>query len=330
MRATASGLFRFASADLPPPDRVPYYCDVLGRVMAKLEIDPIGESFSCEAHFYLLPELLISCISGTAVRVTRTREMAEGSDNLVLVINLEGSVTFSQLGREAVLSGMGAVMISDGVACRMQRTRSRSLLILLPRSALVPMLRNPDAALMSVMPSTMEPLRLLASYIDLLIKDPRLLAAGELRRLAVHHIHDLVILTAGATRDATEVAAGRGLRAARLSAIKADIAQNLAEDISAAALSVRHGVSPRYIRKLFAGEETSLSRFALTQRLTRVYRMLADPRCADRTISDIALAVGFGDISTFNREFRRRYNSTPSDVRAAARNEACMKDPRLQ
>jgi len=45
--------------------------------------------------------------------------------------------------------------------------------------------------------------------------------------------------------------------------------------------------------------------------------VLADPRYADRTICDIALAAGFGDLSTFNREFRRRFGMTPSDVRRA-------------
>jgi AraC-like DNA-binding protein len=119
----------------------------------------------------------------------------------------------------------------------------------------------------------------------------------------------------GATRDAAEIAAGRGLRAARLRAIKADIAQHLAEEVTADALSARHGVSPRYIRSLFEGENTSLSQFVLAQRLIRVHRMLADPRYASRTISDMAFAIGFGDISTFNREFRRRFGVTPSDVR---------------
>src|SRR5262249_46279785 len=84
---------------------------------------------------------------------------------------------------------------------------------------------------------------------------------------------------------------------------------------SVAALSARHRLSPRYIRHLFEGENTSLSRFVVCQRLTRVHRMLADPRYVDRTITDIALAVGFGDISTFNREFRRCFSMTPSDVR---------------
>jgi AraC-like DNA-binding protein len=35
-------------------------------------------------------------------------------------------------------------------------------------------------------------------------------------------------------------------------------------------------------------------------------------------VSSIALDAGFGDISYFNRAFRRRYGATPSDVRAQA------------
>jgi AraC-like DNA-binding protein len=35
-------------------------------------------------------------------------------------------------------------------------------------------------------------------------------------------------------------------------------------------------------------------------------------------IVDIAFAVGFGDVSHFNRMFRRYFGETPSGVRAAA------------
>jgi len=80
-------------------------------------------------------------------------------------------------------------------------------------------------------------------------------------------------------------------------------------------LSLRHRISRRYIHKLFEREQTSLSRFVLGERLTRVHRMLADPRHADRTIAAIAFSAGFGDLSTFNREFRRRLGVMPSEVR---------------
>ena len=47
--------------------------------------------------------------------------------------------------------------------------------------------------------------------------------------------------------------------------------------------------------------------------------MLADPRHEAETISAIAFACGFGDLSYFNRVFRRQYTATPTAVREAAR-----------
>jgi AraC-like DNA-binding protein len=46
---------------------------------------------------------------------------------------------------------------------------------------------------------------------------------------------------------------------------------------------------------------------------------MSDPRQAEQTLTAIAFAVGFGDLSYFNRTFRRRFGATPSDIRAAAR-----------
>ena len=43
-----------------------------------------------------------------------------------------------------------------------------------------------------------------------------------------------------------------------------------------------------------------------------------DPRFAGMTVSAVALAAGFGDLSHFNRSFRRRYGATPSVVREVA------------
>jgi AraC-like DNA-binding protein len=56
----------------------------------------------------------------------------------------------------------------------------------------------------------------------------------------------------------------------------------------------------------------------LGRRLAYAHRLLADPRSAHRRISDIAFEAGFGDLSRFNKAFRRQYGVTPSDVRAMA------------
>jgi AraC-like DNA-binding protein len=111
----------------------------------------------------------------------------------------------------------------------------------------------------------------------------------------------------------------RGMRAARLQAMKADVLANLGRsDLTAASVAARHDVTPRYVQMLFETEGQSFSEFVLEHRLTRVRAMLRDPKLSSRTISGIAYDAGFGDISYFNRVFRQRYGATPSEVRACA------------
>ena len=110
------------------------------------------------------------------------------------------------------------------------------------------------------------------------------------------------------------------MRAARLHAAKTDILENLTTPgLSISDIASRHNITPRYLQKLFESEGATFSQFLLEQRLGRAHRMLGDSRLAARTISAIALEAGFGDLSHFNRGFRRRFGESPSDTRAAAR-----------
>ena len=59
--------------------------------------------------------------------------------------------------------------------------------------------------------------------------------------------------------------------------------------------------------------------FGLAECLAKAERMLADRRHAHLNIAQIAHESGFGDVSYFNRMFRRHYELTPSDVREQAR-----------
>jgi AraC-like DNA-binding protein len=72
---------------------------------------------------------------------------------------------------------------------------------------------------------------------------------------------------------------------------------------------------------LFEEEGSSFSSFVLAERLRGVRRMLVDRRCAHLNIGQIAHESGFGDVSYFNRAFRRHFGATRSDVREAARRE---------
>jgi AraC-like DNA-binding protein len=161
-------------------------------------------------------------------------------------------------------------------------------------------------------------LSLLVTYASA-IAEALPLATSELQRLAVSHMHDLLAATIRATRGGRAIAEGRGIAAARLRSIIKDISARLADgDLSVVEIARRHRVTPRYVYKLFENEGLTFSSFVLGQRLSRAHRILSDPLLADRNISSVAFDVGFGDLSYFNRAFRKRYAATPTEIRRSA------------
>jgi AraC-like DNA-binding protein len=87
------------------------------------------------------------------------------------------------------------------------------------------------------------------------------------------------------------------------------------------AIAAELGVTPRYVHLLLEETGKSFTHHLLEKRLDRASALLRDPRWRQRRIADIALATGFSDLSYFNRTFRRRYGTSPSDVREAERHE---------
>jgi AraC-like DNA-binding protein len=153
-------------------------------------------------------------------------------------------------------------------------------------------------------PRAVGAVRLITSYIGAVIDDPAL-ELPDIRQLVAAQICDLIAVAVGTTREAA-VARGRGIRAARRRAIKSDIEAHLAScDLTPGAVARRQGISESYIRKLFETDATSFSKFVLDRRLVRAHHMLLDRRRADRSIASIAFEAGFGDLSYFNRVFKR-------------------------
>ena len=129
-------------------------------------------------------------------------------------------------------------------------------------------------------------------------------------------MRDRVLIEARA-KGLTDADIAAALRNPFRQLIKADIIENLSRnDLTIDALSRRHRLQPRYIQRLFESDGTTFSEFLLGQRLARAQRMLADPRKLDQNIGAIAFECGFGDLSYFNRRFRRLYGSAPSHFRA--------------
>jgi AraC-like DNA-binding protein len=78
----------------------------------------------------------------------------------------------------------------------------------------------------------------------------------------------------------------------------------------------RMAVSPRYLQRILEKSGTSFTDRLNEVRLQRAFELLTRQQGQPRRISDIALQVGFSDISHFNRLFRARFGETPRAVRS--------------
>jgi AraC-like DNA-binding protein len=307
---------RFSTDDLPDRDRVAIWNEVFGRYVLALRLETAGNNpFSQNATMRSLPELSLASMSCSGFRAWRTREMlADGNDNLNIIVNIAGTGEYRQLGREALVARHEAVLISSGEEVFGQYPgASRTLMIGVPRASVAAMVGDSEAALCRALPAS-EALRLMISYAQ--STDRLSLETPGVAQAYATHLQDLLALVIGATRDGEELARRRGLRAARLAALKVDIGRSLGRnDLSIGALALRHGLTPRYIQKLFENDGTTFTEYVIEQRLLEARRLLADPEFADYGIGDIALRAGFGDLPYFNRSFRRRFGMTPSEAR---------------
>jgi AraC-like DNA-binding protein len=144
--------------------------------------------------------------------------------------------------------------------------------------------------------------------------------SSGLTQVFVSHILDLVAMVLGASRDGHDRIAQRGLKAARLQAIKAYAVRNLTDGaLSIGAAANSEGLSRRQVQLLFEEDGATFSAFVQQSRLNLVHTLLKDPAHGRRSISAVALDCGFSDVSHFNHAFRRAYGATPSDIRRQSR-----------
>jgi AraC-like DNA-binding protein len=323
--ARPTGPVRFSLSDAPARERPAIYRDFFARSVMGVEVEPMDEgSFNAEVTLQAMQGLHVFSgrVHGSYNRRTRAM-LADGRDQFTLMVNLGGPYLVSQRDEEIVLGDGDATLVSVGDPCSFAHRPPGDVLALrFPRQPLGALVSGIEDHCLRRIPRNTPALMLLNDYVGI-SRDEQTIASPALQHLFVSHVHDLIAVALGATRDAEEAALGRGLRAARMRAIKNDIADHLGRpDLSAATVAGRHGCTLRCVQRLFETEGTTFTDYVLAQRLIRAHRRLTDPRRDGEKISAVAYDCGFGDVSYFNRVFRRHYGATPSDIKLRARRGA--------
>lgn len=291
---------------------------ILGRTVAREAAAPdLPLPFDARCILTTRPDIgLRSCFAPAAHWVWRPERAGEGARH-ILVRPAEGRVVIRQGDRRIALRAREAAALALDQPTEFVLAQPGRIDVIELDRALLPSLGD-DAALMQVIPRSNPGLQALAHYGALLLRGLLPLNSADLQALAKGHVHDLI----GAALSDRETAAPVAMadrRAGRLAAIKADIEARLERrELGVEMIASLHGVSARVVQKLFEAEGRTFSDYVLERRLDRAWHRLITAEGATLTISAVAYEVGFGDLSYFNRCFRKRFGRPPSQVKAQA------------
>ncbi|MDO9417773.1 helix-turn-helix transcriptional regulator [Pararhizobium sp.] len=301
----------FNTEGLGTGDSLSLCAEKLGAVIGPGRIDSFGADLTgTRGIFCSLEKLRVMTVFFTPQATVIQSSGVPGSDDVVMLRSMEGPLTVRQAGVE-IVAEIGDFMFMPAAEPFewLLPEGGRIDCGLLPSATLPVAREHLPRIFLRTIPKSFPPLQLLITYgAYLLMRGPH---SDEEAEMMNAHFTEILPLVIGYLYDGK----GGGNRPDRLASIKAHIDKNLPDQaLSASAIAQIHGVTPRYVQLLFQQDGTTFSKYLLDRRLAAARSMIG--RLGDeRPISTIAYDVGFGDLSYFNRTFRRRYGASPTQLR---------------
>jgi AraC-like DNA-binding protein len=311
---------RFSTRDLPKPMRIPMWREEFGRRIVHVDIEPSSDvAFQVEATLQAFQGLRTLSWQGSAMRFNRSRaNTVDGDDTIGIVVCSSASSQVLQRGREVELHAGDAIAFLHSEPVIVSYTEGLQFGLSVPRDALTSRVTSVESLTMRPISRRAEALRLLMTYLKSALREG-VLAVPKLRDAVLNHIHDLAALSISGCAPLGESSAS-AVVAARHSAALNHIAAHFQDpELSLEVVARCQGISPRYLQHLMTSSGASFTERVNELRLQRAFALLIEPNGNGQRISDIALEVGFSDISHFNRVFRARFGISPRGVRSAGK-----------
>ncbi|GGO66379.1 helix-turn-helix transcriptional regulator [Bowmanella pacifica] len=313
---------KFSTQDYPLAERLEVSQDIYAAIANIDATIPRGQVPHIETRIRLLPGISIALVECSPLVVRRqSRQLQDGNDDFSLLLNPAGKHNWS-----TTMEGLGEVECAPGSGCfgfndrpgeiRFNGTRTHILNISFSRALLGPLVAEIERTSRSPLLSQ-EPFNHLVQCAVALTQGDE--HSDNSIMEDANRLLDLATLAVGTNRDREMLARQRGLREARMKAVKADLmAHAWRGDLSLSWVAKRHGISPGYVRAMFEREGGSFTDYLLGLRLQRVFDRLRNPVHLNRSVADIAYDAGFNNLSWFYRAFKRHFALTPTQVRELA------------
>lgn len=310
-------------AELDDQARFTAWCDFYLGTICHFDLDRLPHlPFSIRFEVLKIGGVSLASCEGTARRFTRRAQhvAADSCDDFFLNMNGSRPWAFNSRGHSHEFVPHATSFLTTTEPGHGDHAGGASFRgIVLPRARVCEVVKNPDDLLCRTFDPQDEATRHLWRYTDMLLAEG---SRGQDLALASHletTLLDLAALILKGRRDAVELARLRGLRAARLQAILAEIGRGFARgDFSPQHIAPTLGLSVNYIQKILNEAGATFTERVLELRVQKARAMLADRRNDLLKVSEIALACGFNEVSYFNRCFRRRFGAAPNEFRATS------------
>lgn len=322
-RTSRSGnreIVAITTAPLKGRAKFDFWHDVARRSLAGADVSAsASEPFDVCANGIVQDGLSLTWLRSQPCKVVREpdRGLDPGADFILLFFVLAGPMLVEQDGREVVVNpGDGTTLVADRRYMLRIEDKHEAVCIRLPRLffpqgfefAKVTARPFSDAKGMS---------GLLSNFARGLCRNPAELDAPVVNRLA-RSFADLLDISY------RMMMGDDGLkqtphRTNTLNRVKSFIELHLSDvELTTDRVAEHMRLSPRYLNKLFACEDTSLSRYIWDRRLQRAASDLARVAPDGVPVKAIASAHGFRNLSHFSTAFRERFQVSPREYRYQA------------
>jgi AraC-like DNA-binding protein len=308
----------FTYAGLPEGQDYEAWREEFCRRFCQLDAETAtAERIECTVEISQVGSLSFGTAYGSSGSFLRTRSLlSDGHDDLVLLTAIKGDALAVQRGSSIELRPSDMCLTSlDHIGESRLSEGGRYTALRMPRRDLMAMSKNIEDKIARPLEGSAALRHIIGEYYALCARTGSALDLTSQHTMA-RQMMELVALRVETVGGDPPRTFGSDSRAARLQLIQSHVLASL-HDCGLTIVSVAHGArsSPKQIQRLFQQTDSTFSEFVLEQRLLAAHRRLSAPGARWEKVSTIALDAGFGDLSYFNRSFRKRFGITPSDLR---------------
>jgi AraC-like DNA-binding protein len=296
--------------------RLDYWRDMISSTFVALDCEvPARRDFSGSLETNLLHDVQFSRVISHAQHVVRSRQRIRQSpdDYFLISIQCAGSGSVAQHDRVALLSVGDFALYDTTQPYELNFDDPFEQLVLrIPRRYLSRRIACPERLTAVSFRGSQGSGAIVSNFMVQMYRQLDRLAADCLPAM---HQALLDLLVAGLSGTLTEnlpTANRLVLRQRILNFVEARLSD---ATLDCQKIAAAHGISVRYLNKLFEDDELPLSEWIWSRRLEKARTAIERSRVTGQSISQIAYDWGFKDPAHFSRAFKIRYGLRPSALR---------------